>query len=107
VRGLDVDPVAKESQIAQTLDWACLALIGAYTGFNEIWWAAVRPAGSWRMSGRAAERLEPLEHLKGFSEALLVALTELLRCVRDRFRYIRPGGRRICSGRRGALRSGE
>jgi hypothetical protein len=36
VRGFDCDPPAKEAEIVQTVDWACLALIGACVGVNQI-----------------------------------------------------------------------
>jgi hypothetical protein len=36
VRGFDCDPPVKEAEIAQTVDWACLALIGACVGVNQI-----------------------------------------------------------------------
>jgi hypothetical protein len=36
VRGFDCDPPVKESEIAQTVDWACLAVIGACVGVNQI-----------------------------------------------------------------------
>jgi hypothetical protein len=36
VRGFDCDPPVKEAEIAQTVDWACLALIGACVGVSQI-----------------------------------------------------------------------
>lgn len=43
VRGLDVNPVVSEAEMSQTVDWACVAMIGACVAFNQI--AGGTPAG--------------------------------------------------------------
>jgi hypothetical protein len=36
VRGLDADPVVTDSELSQTLNWACVAMIGACVAANQI-----------------------------------------------------------------------
>ncbi len=47
VRGFDCDPPVKEVEIAETMDWACLAVIGACVGVNQI--LEGTPAGPCRL----------------------------------------------------------
>jgi hypothetical protein len=36
VRGLDADPVVNDSELSQTMNWACVAIIGACVAANQI-----------------------------------------------------------------------
>jgi hypothetical protein len=36
VRALDADPVVNDVELSQTVDWACVAMIGACVGVNQI-----------------------------------------------------------------------